>query len=170
MMETLNLRSSKVVTVSMISHQIRLPSFHSTFCFCHYKHFPFALTVCVWGTWGEWSTCSKDCGSGIRQRSRSEFTPGSAGSYCPGCLTESEPCNTQACAGTENPCYGVSCRIIYHVQSWVGVKAVTSIWLYYDLNVAQLVSFFGTKMTIIMPIKLPTNTVLPSNLFKPVCQ
>ena len=53
---------------------------------------------CVWGEYGEWSTCSATCGGGTRTRTRPEDTLASnGGSPCTGLATETDPCNPDAC-------------------------------------------------------------------------
>ncbi len=52
-------------------------------------------TDCVVSPWSEWSTCSKECGSGIQTRTRTVISPSTYGS-CPS-LSESRPCNYQEC-------------------------------------------------------------------------
>jgi hypothetical protein len=54
-----------------------------------------------WGQWGTWSACSKNCGSGERQRSRSCDNPKPiyGGHYCAGDSVDSTACNTQYCHG-----------------------------------------------------------------------
>ena len=57
---------------------------------------------CVWGEYGDWSSCSDTCGGGSRTRTRSEATPASnGGDPCTGSATETETCNANACPGTE---------------------------------------------------------------------
>jgi len=54
-----------------------------------------------WGQWGAWSKCSKNCGVGKRQRSRScdNPVPVYGGHYCAGDKVETADCNTQYCTG-----------------------------------------------------------------------
>ena len=57
---------------------------------------------CVWGEYGEWSTCSTTCGGGTRTRTRSEGIPASnGGSPCTGPATQTGPCNRDACPGSK---------------------------------------------------------------------
>ena len=57
---------------------------------------------CVWGEYGDWSTCSVTCGGGSRTRIRPEATPASnGGTTCTGSATETENCNANACPGTK---------------------------------------------------------------------
>ena len=54
---------------------------------------------CVWGEYGEWSTCSATCGGGTRTRTRPEATPASnGGNPCGGSGTETGPCNLDECS------------------------------------------------------------------------
>jgi len=53
---------------------------------------------CLWGSYGEWSNCSKTCGGGERTRTRNETTPASnGGQECDGDSTETENCNQEEC-------------------------------------------------------------------------
>jgi hypothetical protein len=57
-----------------------------------------------WSGWSSWSGCSKDCGSGTKDRSRSCSNPSPArgGASCSGAGSESTSCNTHECvAGKE---------------------------------------------------------------------
>ena len=55
---------------------------------------------CVWGEYGEWSTCSATCGGGTKTRTRREASPASTGgALCTGSVTETESCNPDACPG-----------------------------------------------------------------------
>ena len=56
---------------------------------------------CVWGKYGEWSTCSVTCGGGSRTRTRPEATPANGGAPCTGSPTETETCNANACPGSK---------------------------------------------------------------------
>jgi len=52
---------------------------------------------CVVGNWSLWTSCSKNCGGGVQNRSRFVLTdPSGTGLPCDA-LTESQACNTQAC-------------------------------------------------------------------------
>ena len=56
---------------------------------------------CVWGEYGEWSTCSATCGGGTKTRTRPEATPASnGGAPCTGSATETGACNPDACPGS----------------------------------------------------------------------
>uniref|UniRef100_A0A7S4VRZ9 Spondin-like TSP1 domain-containing protein n=1 Tax=Alexandrium monilatum TaxID=311494 RepID=A0A7S4VRZ9_9DINO len=53
---------------------------------------------CALSTWGEWSTCSKSCGGGQRERARKVLTlPSNGGKPCDSELTVTAPCNAEAC-------------------------------------------------------------------------
>jgi hypothetical protein len=57
---------------------------------------------CVWGEYGEWSTCSATCGGGTRTRTRPEDIPASnGGGICTGSATETGTCNPDACPGSK---------------------------------------------------------------------
>uniref|UniRef100_A0A7S2E114 Spondin-like TSP1 domain-containing protein n=2 Tax=Alexandrium andersonii TaxID=327968 RepID=A0A7S2E114_9DINO len=56
-------------------------------------------TDCKLGQWSEWSTCSKPCGGGQRERSRKVVTPAkSGGAACSDTLSITAPCNPEACS------------------------------------------------------------------------
>ncbi|XP_065841444.1 A disintegrin and metalloproteinase with thrombospondin motifs adt-1-like [Oscarella lobularis] len=52
-----------------------------------------------WSSWGSWSVCSANCGSGIRERNRTcdDPSPKFDGSYCPGSDFSRDLCNEQPC-------------------------------------------------------------------------
>ena len=53
---------------------------------------------CQWGTWVEWSTCSKTCGGGEKTRTRQiEVEESHGGEACEGEGTETAGCNTDLC-------------------------------------------------------------------------
>ena len=53
---------------------------------------------CEWGSFSDWSPCSKTCGGGNRSRTRQQATPASNGGLaCEGVATETEDCNTERC-------------------------------------------------------------------------
>ena len=52
---------------------------------------------CAVSPWSEWSSCSKECGGGIKERTRSIIThPAFGGKVCPA-LHEEENCNSDPC-------------------------------------------------------------------------
>ena len=63
----------------------------------------------VFSPWSEWAVCSKDCGGGKRNRSRTCNGRLHGGKECIGSLKGTEDCNTQPCPGTirNNYCYSV---------------------------------------------------------------
>jgi len=54
-------------------------------------------TDCVTSDWSTWSACSKSCGGGTQTRTRTVTKPAANGGKDCGSLTETQPCNTQAC-------------------------------------------------------------------------
>jgi hypothetical protein len=66
-------------------------------------HTSFSFVVdCVWGAYGEWSTCSATCGGGSRTRTRTEDTAAvNGGVACSGSATETESCNSAGCPGSK---------------------------------------------------------------------
>jgi hypothetical protein len=66
---------------------------------------------CVLSNFTSWSNCSRECGGGIRTRSRSIVHPPVAemhGESCPANLTESRSCNIMPCARLGIPSVGIS--------------------------------------------------------------
>ena len=64
-----------------------------------------ALAVdCEVSQWSGWTSCSAECGTGSQTRTRSVTTAAAdGGTQCPAGLSESQSCNTQACAGSWIP-------------------------------------------------------------------
>merc|ERR1719265_2549541 len=52
---------------------------------------------CEVGSWSGWSTCSADCGGGVKERSRSVIHPPEHGGERCGETTEAEPCAMESC-------------------------------------------------------------------------
>ena len=58
------------------------------------------LVDCEWDEFGEWTSCSKTCGSGEHSRTRTVKTiQKNGGDSCPGEATEIQSCNTDSCPG-----------------------------------------------------------------------
>ena len=59
------------------------------------------LTVdCEWNIWGDWTSCSKECGGGKNSRIRTEMSAAANdGVQCVGDPTEEQACNTDVCPG-----------------------------------------------------------------------
>ena len=56
---------------------------------------------CVWDEWGQWSSCSYQCGTGNQYRNRTVKSPEvTSGIKCLGASAQSMDCNTQECPGT----------------------------------------------------------------------
>ncbi|XP_063691539.1 SCO-spondin-like [Bolinopsis microptera] len=55
-----------------------------------------------WGDYGDWSTCSVECGGGTQTRTRNcdSPLPANGGAECEGDTEETQSCNEQACAGS----------------------------------------------------------------------
>ena len=59
-----------------------------------------APTDCKQSSWGEWSKCSKSCGKGVQERTRTIVTPAkNGGKACSGPNKEEKACNIEACPG-----------------------------------------------------------------------
>eukprot|EP00933_Yihiella_yeosuensis_P079036 TRINITY_DN9111_c0_g10_i1.p1 TRINITY_DN9111_c0_g10~~TRINITY_DN9111_c0_g10_i1.p1 ORF type:complete len:1252 (+),score=222.05 TRINITY_DN9111_c0_g10_i1:165-3920(+) len=53
---------------------------------------------CKWGNWSVWTPCSKSCGGGEKQRSRTKLVPAQfGGRICDGLSNENATCNVQGC-------------------------------------------------------------------------
>lgn len=52
---------------------------------------------CKWGSWSEFSSCSKTCGGGYQYRERSKTVIERYGGSCPGRNIEEKSCNNQNC-------------------------------------------------------------------------
>ena len=58
----------------------------------------FATVDCVWDIWDQWGTCSAECGTGTRVRTRViKIQEENGGAVCTGLSEESEDCNTHDC-------------------------------------------------------------------------
>ncbi|XP_063427422.1 uncharacterized protein LOC134710933 [Mytilus trossulus] len=57
-----------------------------------------------WTDYGDWSTCTKSCGTGesVRTRTCTKPTPANGGKNCEGKSQEKTPCNTAPCPEPEN--------------------------------------------------------------------
>ena len=66
--------------------------------YVYFDQYIFYLVDCVWGEYGEWSSCSEACGGGEKSRSRSILTPKlNGGNDCEGNSTQINACNEQPC-------------------------------------------------------------------------
>jgi len=54
-----------------------------------------------WSIWSNWTSCSKSCGTGSQERSRSctNPTPRYGGKSCQGASGQKQVCNNQSCPG-----------------------------------------------------------------------
>ena len=52
------------------------------------------ILIVVWSSWGSWASCSRTCGSGIRQQSRQC----EGGKGCEGERTKTASCNIRRCS------------------------------------------------------------------------
>ena len=65
---------------------------------------------CKWGEWSDWGQCSKPCGGGNQERTRSVDQQAEyGGTACSGKATETRGCNAQACTLCPDDNESVSC-------------------------------------------------------------
>ena len=58
------------------------------------------VTDCKWGAWGQWKTCSKSCGNGSQERTRTKVAYAkNGGKKCVGRNKEKISCNIHKCRG-----------------------------------------------------------------------
>ena len=70
------------------------------FCMIIYYDFLIVTVNCQWSDWSFWSSCSKTCGDGIKERSRHVQTLAkNGGSQCQGLDKQTENCNDRDCLG-----------------------------------------------------------------------
>ena len=60
-------------------------------------YFHIEIADCIWGSWSEWSTCSKSCGGGTQLRVRRVANSETKGGKCAGEPSEEQDCNTDIC-------------------------------------------------------------------------
>ena len=54
---------------------------------------------CSWNSWHSWNSCTKSCGGGTKQRTRTSNNAVCGGAACIGYAVEQTDCNTHCCAG-----------------------------------------------------------------------
>ena len=93
--------------------------------------FSYVVSVdCVWGEYGEWSTCSATCGGGSRTRTRPEATPASnGGAPCTASATETGTCNPNACSGSKT----LKARPKQILNAGVCLLIITQLPKYFDI-------------------------------------
>ena len=58
------------------------------------------VTDCKWGAWGQWKSCSKSCGNGSQERTRTKVAYAkNGGKKCVGNDRETRPCKIRECSG-----------------------------------------------------------------------
>ena len=58
------------------------------------------IVDCQWDIWQPWSSCTKTCGGGNKQRGRTKIQDESCGGIaCTGNSIDQIDCNTQCCPG-----------------------------------------------------------------------
>ena len=58
------------------------------------------VTDCKWSAWGQWASCSKTCGNGLQERTRTVVAYAkNGGKACVGSKKDSKLCNNGACKG-----------------------------------------------------------------------
>ncbi|KAH3840940.1 thrombospondin-2-like isoform X2 [Dreissena polymorpha] len=80
-----------------------------------------------WGTWSDWSNCSKECGPGLRNRTRrcDHPEPSADGNHCFGASINYEVCGQQEC--TDVPMILFRVRSPSHIYTSQGANIVFSI-------------------------------------------
>uniref|UniRef100_A0A7S4VX11 VWFA domain-containing protein n=1 Tax=Alexandrium monilatum TaxID=311494 RepID=A0A7S4VX11_9DINO len=88
-------------TEQMVREVIQPPSQHGVACpplkqvvACNQVRCPVDCTVSMWSGW---SACSRQCGGGVRQRTRSILQQARYGGQACDAATETQPCNTESC-------------------------------------------------------------------------
>ena len=62
-----------------------------------------APTDCKHSSWGEWSKCSKSCGNGLQERTRTIVTEAqNGGKACVGNTKDTRLCNNRGCPGIKS--------------------------------------------------------------------
>ena len=60
-------------------------------------------TDCKHSSWGEWSKCSKSCGNGLQERTRTIVTQAqNGGKACDGSNKDTRNCNNRGCPGIKS--------------------------------------------------------------------
>ena len=68
-------------------------------------------TSCTVSNWGHWSGCTHQCGNaGIQTRTRHKTSAESCGGACNYGLSETRPCNRNACQNGGTASYAGSCK------------------------------------------------------------
>ena len=79
---------------------------------CFERHCPID---CEWLPFSDWSSCSKSCDIGTRERMRDYEVEKFGGEECEGDRTEVEQCNTQACPGKYCTCMQATVYTCYAI-------------------------------------------------------
>ncbi len=79
---------------------------------CFERHCPID---CEWLPFSDWSSCSKSCDIGTRERMRDYNVEKFGGEECEGDRTEVEQCNTQACPGKYCTCMQATVYTCYAI-------------------------------------------------------
>ena len=57
----------------------------------------------MWSSWGGWSKCSKSCGNGLQERTRTIVTAAkNGGNACNDANKDTRLCNNGGCPGTKS--------------------------------------------------------------------
>ena len=65
-------------------------------------YFDIDVADCIWAQWGDWSTCTRTCGTGTQMRTRRVETHKTKGGDCSGETSEEQHCNTGTCPAGMN--------------------------------------------------------------------
>ena len=57
------------------------------------------LVDCSWNSWQSWSSCTKSCGGGTKQKTRTKNNAVCGGADCTGNDVVQTNCNTHCCTG-----------------------------------------------------------------------
>jgi len=94
-------RSLRIEQISLASLAIQLSSSSYMSYQAISNYFCYNTVHGGWSSWSGWTSCSKSCGSGSQERSRTCTSPPPryGGRSCAGAARQTQKCNKQACPG-----------------------------------------------------------------------